>query len=630
MGRTAFAVVAALLTAHLAHAAQAIPRVTTAPDAQDLPRTDGWVVLSVEDYRTLRTRAFASAPEPPPPVDAALTRIDYDLRLAGDTVTGDARLTIDVLKQGWVSVLVPPGVLVRDARLDGRPTAIVDGDPPRVLIARPGRSSLTLGLVVPLTASAGTESIVLPPSGSALSAVSLVIPRTGVDLSVSGGLMVDHTESATETRWTIYGRPGGALTFSWKRKADDHRATLPLKTRARITELVALGEDSTQVSTSVHLEVSQGLARQAVLQLPPGLVVNQVAGATVADWNADATNLTVTFLEPIATDTSFLVTGETHAPREGAVVIPIVRIPGAERETGGIAVDVVGPGEINERQPRNMEPADASDLGDIIAGHESPSMAAFQFAPLAAGSASRALTVNVSRYTPQAVLVANVEEARYEALAAEDGKMLVWARYAVRNNQRSFLAVTLPPQASLWSASLAGRPVRPGLTADGGLLLPLQKGRSGEEAPTFIVELTYIQQGAAWTERGDAHVELPTSDLPVSRSVLALHFSPRYGVDARPGPFRVTTDPGPWRGDLGIVVDAASVSAAAAPGTRAEKDLQALMDRYKKESGRSRQGTVPIAIDFPALGPSIYLAAELTAEAHAPSIDLAYRRTGGR
>ena len=142
----------------------------------------------MEDYRTLRTRAFASAPEPPPPVDAALTRIDYDLRLAGDTVTGEARLTIDVLKQGWVSVLVPPGVLVRDARLDGRPTAIVDGDPPRVLIARPGRSSLTLGLVVPLTASAGTESIVLPPSGSALSAVSLVIPRTGVDLSVSGGL----------------------------------------------------------------------------------------------------------------------------------------------------------------------------------------------------------------------------------------------------------------------------------------------------------------------------------------------------------------------------------------------------------------------------------------------------------
>ncbi len=279
-------------------------------------------------------------------------------------------------------------------------------------------------------------------------------------------------------------------------------------------------------------------------------MVNQVAGATVADWNADATGLTVTFLEPIATDTSFVVTGEMRAPREGAVVIPIVRIPAAERETGGIAVDVVGAGEINERQPRNMEPADASDLGDIIAGHESPSMAAFQFAPLAQ-AARRERSPSTCRDIPRRRFSSRTwRKHDTRRSRAKTARSLVRARYAVRNNQRSFLAVTLPPQASLWSASLAGRPVRPGLTADGGLLLPLQKGRSGEEAPTFIVELTYIQRGAAWTEKGDAHVELPTSDLPVSRSVLALHFSPRYAVDARPGPFRVTTDPGPWRGDL--------------------------------------------------------------------------------
>src|SRR5262249_5559300 len=148
--------------------------------------------------------------------------------------------------------------------------------------------------VVPLSASAGTESIVLPPSGSALSAVSLVIPRTGVELAVNGGLVVDHTETAGETRWTVYGRPGGALSVSWKRKVDDHRSTMALKTKAKITELVALGEDSTQVTASVLVEVTQGLARQAVIELPAGLVVNQVTGATVGDWNSDANRLTVT------------------------------------------------------------------------------------------------------------------------------------------------------------------------------------------------------------------------------------------------------------------------------------------------------------------------------------------------
>ena len=88
----------------------------SAAHAQDPARTEGWVVLALDDYRALRARAFPSKPDPlPPPVDATLTRVDYDLRVNGDTVTGEARLTVDVLKQGWVSIQMPAGMLVRGA-----------------------------------------------------------------------------------------------------------------------------------------------------------------------------------------------------------------------------------------------------------------------------------------------------------------------------------------------------------------------------------------------------------------------------------------------------------------------------------------------------------------------------------
>ena len=604
--------------------------------AQDAGRQDGWVVLPIEEYRTLRARANATPPDPaPPPLDATLSRVDYDLRITGETVTGQARLTIDVLKQGWVSVQVPSGMLVRDARLDGSPTAIIDGDPPRILIARAGRSILTLGVVVPLASSAGTESMTLPGPACALSAVTLTIPRIGVELSVAGGFIVEQSESSGESRWIAYGTPGRPLTFSWKRKADDRRSTLPLKTRARITELVALGEESTQVTASVRVEVTQGVARQALVALPDGLVVNQVAGATVSDWTADGGMLTVTFLEPIATDTSFLVTGEVHVPREGSIGVPLVRVPAADRETGGVAVDVVGAGEIGERQARGLEPADPADLGDIIAGRESPSMAAFQFTPIN-GQSVRALTVHVSRYTPQAVLVANVEEARYDALVGEDGKSLIRVRYAVRNNQRSFLAVTLPSQAVLWTASLAGRPVRPGMSADGALLLPLEKGRSNQEAPTFVVELTYLQRGETWSEKGGARVELPAADLPIARTGLTLRYSPKYAIELRPGTFRVATDPGPWSVNLRAIAEGVAAAPPPPPmattgsGDREAKDLRALMDRYRKEAGRTGPGTVPLAIDFPSVGPTVFLAAELTQESRRPSFDIDYRKTGGR
>jgi hypothetical protein len=197
--------------------------LTLAPPAraQDTARADGWVVLPIDEYRALRTRALP--PDSGPPVDATLTRVDYDLRLSGDTIAGQARLTIDVLKQGWAAVQIPPGLLVRDARIDGRPTALVkdprdakmtDGAPPHVLLSRSGRALLTLDVVVPMAAAAGAESMTLPASSSGLSAVAFVVPRTGVDLAVAGGFIAEHGETGTDSRWLVYAEPGPC--------ADDH------------------------------------------------------------------------------------------------------------------------------------------------------------------------------------------------------------------------------------------------------------------------------------------------------------------------------------------------------------------------------------------------------------------------
>src|SRR5262249_31973135 len=91
------------------------------PNAPTTAPPDAGFVLPADESRARRARAN---PPPPtvasPPVDATLTRVDYDLRVDTDAVTGRAVLTIDVLRDGWTRLQIPAGLMVREASLDGQ------------------------------------------------------------------------------------------------------------------------------------------------------------------------------------------------------------------------------------------------------------------------------------------------------------------------------------------------------------------------------------------------------------------------------------------------------------------------------------------------------------------------------
>jgi hypothetical protein len=604
--------------------------------AAQTPPAEGWVVLPVEEYRVLREAAFPGEREPEPtPVEATLTRVDYDLKVDGEVAVGEARLTIDVIKDGWVRVAIPAGLMVREARLDTRLVSLITqsekGTPSSyVLLSRTGRSLLTLGIVAPVSSVAGTEMLRLPVGASAISRASVVLPRQEVDARISGGLLLEKSETASGSRWVAHGRGNEALIFAWRRKVDDQRASQPLRLRGAISQMIGLGEDTTQLNAEVQLEVLQGLAKEARLRLPEQFTVNQVSGALVADWEATAQELVVTFLEPVQQSARFTIAGELKLPRDGQIDVPLVRLSTAERETGAVGVEVLGAGEIKDRKSAGLEEAEAAELGQLISSRQSPSMIAFRLRP-AEGTSARSLSLSVARYTPQAVLTANVEEARYSVLATEDGKMLVQSRLAVRNNQRSFLKINLPSSAVLWSVSVAGRTVRPGRAPDGSLLVPLEKGRSGEEAPAFVVEISYIDRVAAWGEKGRARLSFLTLDMPISRSGVLIHHSPLFRLTPLPGSFRSAG----YESPNSTVLRAGSGDSPALVGLReAQATSQSkpdptsdLVSRLHQVGAASRPTRIlPPRVPFPHFGPSMFLVSELTGENQTPVIEIDFQR----
>jgi hypothetical protein len=428
--------------------------------------------------------------------------------------------------------------------------------------------------------------------------------------------------------------------FSWRRKLEEHKVELPLRLRGSLTQLFGLGEDTTSIYAEVNVDVVQGSAPQVRLAFPDTVTVNQVLGATVGDWEAKAGELTVKFLEPVTRAARFVITGDTRLPRDGSINVPLMRLLDVERDTGGIAVEVLGAGEIKDLKPQGLESADAAELGQTVASRQSPSLAAFRFRP-GGDPAARSLTIQVARYEQQAVLTANIEEGRYRVLMSKEGKTLVQARYAVRNNQKNFLQIGLPAGSVLWSASVAGRPVRPGKAPNGGLLLPLNKARAGEESPAFAVEILYLAPGARWEEKARATLALPSVDLPVSRTGVVLYYPPTYRVTAEPGSFTTATYVPPSsvalnRESGGLAAGAANASFNP-PGSQrdplqqlntnaAQSATQSLVDQFNTRAAARRPAAAsPIEVAFPAVGPSLFLISELTGENQAPSVGLNYQ-----
>src|SRR5258708_32516992 len=102
---------------------------------------------------------------------------------------------------------------------------------------------LTLEGARPIGAGGGEQNFSLPTGSSGITRASVTLPRQDVNVKVSGGLLSEKSQSAAETKWLAYGHGNQPLTFTWRRKTEDHHADLPLRLPGSLTHMPALGAD---------------------------------------------------------------------------------------------------------------------------------------------------------------------------------------------------------------------------------------------------------------------------------------------------------------------------------------------------------------------------------------------------
>jgi len=103
--------------------------------------------------------------------------------------------------------------------------------------------------------------------------------------------------------------------------------------------------------------------------------------------------------------------------------------------------------------------------------------------------------------------------------------MMTEMSLSVRNNGRQFLEVALPDGANVWSAFVAGQPVRPSLR-DGKLLLPIQQ--TGADDSALSVELTYVGTNYFPRAKGSVGFVSPQFDVPLKNARWEVYLPPDY------------------------------------------------------------------------------------------------------
>lgn len=137
----------------------------------------GWVALPVAEFNALRAKAAAPRPDPPP-LGAAVTRVDYDLTLPRETLaSGRVTLIVDVVVDGWTQLPLPPGLAVSSAVLPAG-CQLAEGE-----IGFPGRGrfEVRLDAVLPVTVSGGEQRLAVPASPAGITRVSLGPVRPGTE-----------------------------------------------------------------------------------------------------------------------------------------------------------------------------------------------------------------------------------------------------------------------------------------------------------------------------------------------------------------------------------------------------------------------------------------------------------------
>jgi autotransporter-associated beta strand protein len=294
--------------------------------------------------------------------------------------------------------------------------------------------------------------------------------------------------------------------------------------RAEVMNTITLTETLASGRSVIRYDVANAPTKDFRVRVPAAFKNVDVNGANIRrkDFDPATGEWRVELQNKVRGAYTLAVTWEQPwSVKNGGLELMGVEAAGVERETGWVAFDAPPRMKLELKKTNSdLLKMDVRDLPEWAASSV-PAGTVFIYRYLRPGYKMALVT---QRFEEAEVLQALIDSVRLTSVVAEDGQMMTEMSMAVRNNARQYLEIALPAGAQLWSAFVAGQPVR--ASQQGGKVLVPMERSSGDA--TVPVELIYVGE-CRFPERSNVvKLASPALDVPLKNARWDLYLPPDY------------------------------------------------------------------------------------------------------
>jgi hypothetical protein len=539
-------------------------------------------------------------PKKPLPAEYIILSTDTVGTLREKGAEFEMTVKVNVLREeGWKRIRVlPAGVAVSSAKLPAGCYLNVSGGSYEMLTQKKGELEAVLKFAVAVRKDAGVSSTAFQTISSATSTLKLTVPGEKAEVTVQNAQATVPLKAKGKDTVVGVSLPSGMpVQIRWER-ALEKVVKAPTKLYADTKTLVAIGDGSMTCRAQVGISVLHTGIRSVALSVPADVSVLEVSGRSISDWNVEKGALAIRFSrEVLGSNLLNIVYERTDAKTKGTQSVPLLHVVNVIRERGTIGVVALANVEITASKHTNATPLDVSELPvETLRMTSRPILLAFRYI-----GKQPELVLGVKKHTEAKVLLTLGDSALATIMQTDDGRRITKIIYNVRNNRNQFFRLRLPKGADVWTATVAGKDIRPAVDADGRVMIPLVRSAvGGASLAAFPVELVYVESEKVG-KSGSMRISLPQSDQPVMHLMVQLYL-PKDG-DYTTGLLRRWSFEGPVRRveKFTNVRSAPSMGDVNVGAAARNQKMQALANRQIAAQARAK-GVKPLNINLPIRG----------------------------